>query len=144
MTDQEIVGFLARELMEFRVHANPWAEEQYYAPEGVYTDHHGEASGKSYGKVSNWNPLAQTPDGYFQCFGPGGVVERICKMLKSLGLELRRGCISGTWEGMIPGRDRGVWVVGPAADTINKAACLIAVRMIKEHLATLEALKDHE
>jgi hypothetical protein len=28
-------------------------------------------------RYDSFNPLAQTPEGYFQCFGPGGVVKKM-------------------------------------------------------------------
>ena len=82
-----------------------------------------------------WNPLVQTPDGYFQCFGPGGVVDR----MRGLGFNFNLNhqqlpeikiCIAQfhkICDGLIYGS--GNDEDGTAR---NRAVCLAAVEALKE------------
>lgn len=101
MTDQEVIEFLAREL----------------------TDREGFVKEK-------WNPLTQTPDGYFQCFEHSGVVD----MMREKGWYLKTehystGLIEAgfVYKKMLPGRPQ--WVSETATE-LNRAVCLAAVKAL--------------
>jgi hypothetical protein len=118
MTDQEICEVLARELMgwEYRMLSHGWYDEKLetFIPE------------------ENWNPLAQTPDGYFQCFGPGGVVEKMRE--KDLWLEVKwspaKRVAPGTYMVRFVFRNTDVSKWGYYL-LINRAACLAAMGALK-------------
>jgi hypothetical protein len=59
------------------------------------------------------------------------VVEKLAE-LGWIGIEIRRGCVSGKWEMTWSMNIPGLWRIGPQADTPAEAICLAALKAVEE------------
>jgi hypothetical protein len=129
MTDKEICEVLARELMGWHKSDNCYHDEWWVTdadnPEPDYYEVIQQ-------KIATWNPLAQTPDGYYQCFGPGGVVDK----MREKGCEMKLGH-GNTIQGLL------TWVRFTSESHksyfhdrfSNRAVCLAAVEALTQATA---------
>ena len=80
-------------------------------------------------RVKNWSPTRKIE----QALGDGGSGTVVGKLAERglVGIEIRRGCVSGKWEMTWALKDPGHWRVGPQADTPAEAICLAAAKALE-------------